>query len=313
MGTPLLWIVFNAFVLGAIALDLGVARRRHHQAGMREAIVSSVVWIVLAVLFGFGILHYAGQQKALEYFTGYIVEKSLSVDNLFLFLVIFRTFGIDERGQHRLLHWGILGALIMRGAMIAAGAALIQRFSWVMYVFGALLLYAGIHLLLAKGKQVQPEKNALVRFASRHLRMTRNYHGERFFVREDKKLYATPLFLVLLVIEVTDVTMAIDSVPAVFGITRDPFIVYTSNVFAILGLRALYFLLAGVLNRLHYLTVGLSLVLLFIGAKMIAEPYLHIPDHVSLAVVAGLLLLALLASLLFPPRTKRERGDRAAR
>jgi tellurite resistance protein TerC len=305
MGTPLLWIAFNGFVLAAIAVDLGMSRRRHRKAGMREAVVSSVVWIALAVLFGFGILHYAGQLKALEYFTGYIVEKSLSVDNLFLFLVIFRTFGIEECVQHRLLHCGILGALIMRGAMIATGAALIQRFSWVMYVFGALLLYAGIHLLFSKREKSHPEQNALVRFASRHLRVTRNYQGERFFVRENRKLCATPLFLVLLIIEVTDVTMAIDYVPAVFGVTRDPFIVYTSNVFAILGLRALYFLLAGVLNRLHYLTVGLSLVLLFIGAKMIAEPYLHIPDHVSLAVVAGLLLLALIGSLLFPPGAKR--------
>ncbi len=306
MGTPLLWLAFNVFVLGAVALDLGVVGRRLHKIGLREAALSSLSWVALSVCFGLGILHYWGHQMALEFFTGYLIEKALSVDNLFLFLVIFRTFAIDERFQHRMLEWGILGALVMRAAMIAAGTELIARFSWIMFVFGAFLLYAGVHMLFAKKEKIRPEQSAIFRFAHRHLRVTREYHGERFFVHNQGKLYATPLFLVLLVVEITDVTLAIDSIPAVFGITRDPFIVYTSNVFAILGLRAMYFLLAGALNRLRFLTVGLSFVLLFIGGKMIADPWLHVPDHISLAVVGGILLIALLASLMFPVKSAEQ-------
>lgn len=304
MGTPLLWIGFNVFVLAAIALDLGVFHRRLHKVSMREAAVSSLVWVALSILFGVGILYYTGYEQALEFFTGYLIEKTLSVDNLFLFLVIFRTFSVEEKLQHRLLAWGILGALVMRGIMIFAGAELIERFSWVMYIFGAFLLYAGIQMFFAKKEAVHPEQSAIFRFANKHLRVSRDYHGERFFVRKERKSYATPLFLVLLVVEITDITLAIDSVPAVFGITRDPFIVYTSNVFAILGLRAMYFLLAGVLNRLRFLTVGLSCVLSFIGGKMIAERWIDIPEIVSLGVVGGILLLALLASLLFPLQRK---------
>jgi tellurite resistance protein TerC len=306
MGTPFLWLTFNVFVLGAVGLDLGVFGRRLHKIRLCEAALSSVAWVALSVLFGLGILHFSGHQQALEFFTGYLIEKALSVDNLFLFLVIFRTFAIDDRFQHRMLEWGILGALIMRGVMIAAGTELIERFSWIMYLFGAFLLYAGIHMLLAKKEKIHPEQNTIFRFANRHLRVTREYHGEHFFVRVAGKLFATPLFLVLLVVEITDVTLAIDSIPAVFGITRDPFIVYTSNVFAILGLRAMYFLLAGVLNRLRFLTVGLSFVLLFIGGKMIADPWLHVQDHISLAVVGGILLIALLVSLLFPAKPEEQ-------
>src|ERR1700685_4051858 len=272
MRTPLLWIGFNAFVLIAVALDLGVFNRRLHKVELREAFWSTLAWIVISVLFGFGVWYFSGHQRAVEFFTGYLIEKALSVDNLFLFLVIFRTFAIDERLQHRMLEWGILGALVMRAAMIAAGTALIERFSWVVYVLGAFLVYAGMHMLFAKKEKTRPEQNAIFRFANRHLRVTREYQGEHFFVRNAGKLYATPLFLVLIVVEITDVTLAIDSIPAVFGITRDPFIVYTSNVFAILCLRAMYFLLAGVLNRLRCLPMGLSFVLLFVGGKMIAEP-----------------------------------------
>jgi tellurite resistance protein TerC len=302
MGTPLLWVAFNLFVLAAIALDLGVFSRRMHKVELREAAITSVAWVVLSLLFGVGILHYSGRQPALEFFTGYLIEKALSVDNLFLFLVIFRTFAIDERFQHRMLEWGILGALIMRAVMIAAGTALIKRFSWVLYLLGAFLIYAGAHMLFAKKEQVHPEHNPIVRFATKHLRVTHEYHGERFFTRVKGKLYATPLFLVLVVVEMTDVTLAIDSIPAIFGITTDAFIVYTSNVFAILGLRAMYFLLAGVLNRLRFLTVGLSFVLMFIGGKMIAGYWLHVPESVSLLTVLGILLLALVASLLFPAK-----------
>jgi len=303
MGTPFLWIAFNLFVLVSIVLDLGVISRRLHKVGLREAGITSLVWMGLAVLFGIGVLHYRGYDRGIEFFTGYLIEKALSVDNLFLFLVIFRTFGIDERFQHRMLEWGIIGALVMRGLMILAGTELIERFSWILYVFGAFLVYAGIHMLFAKKDAIRPERSAFFRFASRHLRVTHDYQGEHFFVRIAGKLYATPLFLVLLVVEATDITLAIDSIPAVFGITRDPFIVYTSNVFAILGLRALYFLLAGVLNRLRFLTLGLSFVLCFIGGKMLAGPWLHIPEQISLLFVAGILLLAMTASLLFPARS----------
>ena len=305
MGTTLLWVGFNAFILGAVALDLFVFSRRSHKISPREAATWSAVWIALAIAFGFGVLHYSGYQPALQFFTGYLVEKAMSVDNLFLFLVIFRSFSIDDRLQHRILEWGILGALVMRGAMILAGVELIRQFSWILYVFGAFLLYAGIHMLFIRKEKIRPQENAIFRFASRHLRVTRDYTDGDFFVLKERKLYATPLFLVLLVVEITDVTLAVDSIPAVFGITRDPFIVYTSNVFAILGLRALYFLLAGVLDRLRYLTVGLSCVLLFIGAKMIAEPWIHIPEHISLLVVIAILLLALVASLLFPATSKK--------
>src|ERR1700733_3335341 len=302
MGTPLLWIGFNIFVLGSVALDLGVFNRRLHKVALGEAFWSTVLWIALSVLFGLGIWRFSGYTHAIEFFTGYLIEKALSVDNLFLFLVIFRTFAIDERFQHRMLEWGILGALVMRGIMIFAGAALLEKFSWVMYIFGAFLVYAGVHMLFAKKENIRPADSAFFRFASKHLRLTREYAGEHFFVRKSGKIFATPLFLVLLVVEIPDVTLAIDLIPAIFGITRDPFIVYTSNVFAILGLRAMYFLLAGALSRMRFLTVGLSLILAFIGGKMIVEPWLHIADHVSLLVVAGILLLAIVGSLAFPER-----------
>ncbi len=305
MGTPLLWIAFNVFVLVTIVLDLRVFHRKAHKISVREAAIASFGWIGISVLFGLAVLYYYGEQPALEYFTGYLIEKALSVDNLFLFLVIFRAFAVDERFQHRLLEWGVIGALVMRGIMIALGAELIQHFSWVMYLLGAFLIYAGLHMVLAKKTEVHPEKSRIFRFARKHLRVTHAYEGEHFFVRNAGKLFATPLFLVLLVVEITDLTLAIDSIPAIFGITRDPFIVYTSNVFAIMGLRALYFLLAGVLDRLRYLDAGLALVLIFIGGKMIGERWVHIPVSVSLGVVGGILLIALLASLLIPAKKKR--------
>jgi tellurite resistance protein TerC len=305
MGTPLLWLVFNLFVLAAIVLDLGVFHRRPHKMETREAITWTLVWVGLSVAFGLGVMHFSGQQRGLEFFTGYVIEKALSVDNLFLFLVIFRAFAVEERIQHSILEWGILGALVMRGAMIAAGAGLIERFSWVLYVFGAFLVFAGLHMLFVKKEEMHPEENRISRFARRHLRVTKEYQGSKFFVREGKTWYATPLFVVLLIVEITDITLAVDSIPAVFGITHDPFIVYTSNVFAILGLRAMYFLLAGVLGRLRYLTTGLSLVLAFIGAKMIVEPWVHISVEISLAVVGGMLLVALAASLLVSAKAKR--------
>ena len=304
MGTPLYWVAFNFFVLLAVVLDLKVFHRRPHRIGLREAGISSLAWVALAVAFGLLINTYSGHQRALEFFTGYVIEKSLSVDNLFLFLVIFSAFQVDERVQHRLLEWGILGALVMRGAMIAAGAELIHHFSWVLYLFGAFLIYAGIHMLFAKKEKMHPEQNVIFRFAKTHLRVTHEYHGEHFFVRREQGWYATPLLLVLIVVEITDITLAVDSIPAIFGITRDPFIVYTSNVFAILGLRSLYFLLAGVLGKFRFLTAGLSGVLMFIGAKMLTERWIEIPIYVSLAVVGAILAGALGLSLLWPAKGK---------
>jgi TerC family integral membrane protein len=303
MGTPLNWFVFNLFILIAIALDLRVFHRRPHKIGIREAAIASFCWIGISLLFGLSVLHFRGPQPALEFFTGYLIEKALSVDNLFLFLVIFRAFAVEDRLQHRLLEWGVVGALLMRGAMIGLGAELIEHFSWVLYVLGGFLVYAGIRVFFKKA-DVHPEQSKIVRIASQHLRVTREYDSEHFFVRNAGKLFATPLFIVLLVVEITDVTLAVDSIPAVFGITRDPFIVYTSNVLAILGLRALYFLLAGVIDRLRFLDEGLAIVLVFIGGKMIGEPWVHISVGVSLGVVGSVLLIALLASVLLPGKKK---------
>jgi tellurite resistance protein TerC len=302
MGTPLLWLGFNLFVLTAIALDLGVFHRKAHKVGIREAALWSVVWVTLAVAFGSGVWHWFGAQRGLEYFTGYVIEKALSVDNLFIFLVIFRGFRVNERVQHRLLEWGIIGALVMRGIMIATGAALVSRFSWILQFFGAFLIYSGLHMLVKRDKAVHYERNPVFRFANTHLRVTKDYRGDNFFVREGGKLFATPLILVLLIVEITDVTLAVDSIPAIFGITRDAFIVYSSNVFAILGLRAMYFLLADILDYFRYLGIGLAVVLLFIGVKMVVEPWWHVSVKLSLGVVAGVLLLTMLISLLAGPR-----------
>jgi tellurite resistance protein TerC len=303
MHTSLHWIAFNLFVVIAVALDLGVFHRKAHKIAMREALLWSFAWIALALTFGLVLLYFNGRQPALEFLTGYVVEKALSVDNLFVFLVVFRVFAVKDEYQQRVLGYGILGALILRGAMIAAGAALIERFAWIMYLFGAFIVLVGIHMLIARHEESDPQKNFLVRYFSKHLRLTKEYRGEKFFTRLNGQLFATPLFLVLLVVEITDVTFAVDSIPAVFGITRDPFIVFTSNVFAILGLRALYFLLAAVLEKLQYLKIGLALVLIFVGAKMIAEPWLKISVELSLGMVLGMLSLTVLFSLLAKKNT----------
>jgi tellurite resistance protein TerC len=303
MGTPLNWILFNAFILISIVLDLRVFHRRPHKIKLREAAIASFGWIGVSVLFGLGVLYFRGEQPALEFFTGYLIEKALSVDNLFLFLVIFRAFTVEDRLQHRLLEWGVVGALVMRGIMIALGAQLIEHFSWVLYVLGGFLVYAGIRMLF-KQADLHPEKSWVVGFAQRYLRVKPEFFGESFFVGEGGKLFATQLFVALLVVEITDVTLATDSIPAIYGITRDPFIVYTSNVLAILGLRALYFLLAGIIDRLRFLDEGLAVVLVFIGGKMIGEPWVNIPVSISLGVVGGVLLIALVASMLVPSKKK---------
>jgi len=306
MGSPILWVGFNLFVLIALALDLGVFHHKAHKITFREAAFGSALWIALALCFGWCVWHWYGSQRGLEYFTGYVIEKALSVDNLFVFLVIFRAFQVPEAVQHRVLAWGILGALVMRGIMIGAGAVLVARFQWILPAFGVFLVYTGLHMLWKREKDVHYEKNSIFRFTSSHLRVTSGYRDQRFFLHEGGRLFATPLLLVLLIVEITDVTFAVDSIPAIFGITRDPFIVYTSNVFAILGLRALYFLLADVLDYFHYLGIGLALVLIFIGAKMVADPWLHISVALSLSVVGGILLLAMLISVLTRPAKKKE-------
>jgi len=305
MGTPLLWVAFNLFVLLALALDLGVFHRQAHKIQFREAAIWTGVWIALSLGFGYFVWHWHGSERGLEYFTGYLIEKTLSVDNLFVFLVLFRAFRVPDELQHRVLAWGILGALLMRGAMIAAGAVLVSRFDWILQVFGVFLVYTGLHMLRKRDKTPHYEKNPIFRFANSHLRVTSGYRGQRFFLLEEGRLFATPLLLVLLIVEISDVTFAVDSIPAIFGITHDPFIVYTSNVFAILGLRALYFLLADVLDYFRFLSIGLALVLIFIGGKMVADRWVHLSIVHSLSIVVGILAVAVLASVLSgPPKTK---------
>jgi tellurite resistance protein TerC len=293
-----LWVVFNVFVLGILALDLLVLHRKAHAVSLREAAAWSCVWVSLALIFGLGVYFFRGAEKGLEFLTGYVIEWSLSVDNLFVFLVIFSYFAVPAVYQHRVLFWGILGALVLRATFIATGTALLANFHWMIYVFGGFLIFTGIKLLFAGEGKIEPEKNPAVLLVRRFMKVTPDYEGQRFFIRRHGKLWATPLFLVLVVVETTDVIFAVDSIPAIFAITLDPFIVYTSNVFAILGLRALFFLLAGVMEMFHYLRVGLSFVLCFVGAKMLIVDLYKIPIGVSLGAVGGILLLSILASML---------------
>ena len=293
-----LWIVFNVFVLGMLALDLGIFHRKAHAVSIKEASIWSTVWILLALIFNLGIYFVWGQEKALEFLTGYVIEKSLSVDNLFVFLMIFQYFATPAVYQHRILFWGIVGALFMRAIFIATGAALLEHFHWMIYVFGAFLIVTGIRMLLQGDEKLEPNKNPVVRLFQRWIPIINEYRGQHFFARKDGKFHGTLLILVLVVIETTDVIFAVDSIPAIFAITRDPFIVYTSNVFAILGLRALYFMLAGVMEMFIYLKVGLSFVLCFVGAKMLLVDFYKIPIGVSLGIVAGILILSVVVSLL---------------
>ena len=293
----ILWIVFNVFVLGLLALDLGVFHRKAHAVSIREALTWSIAWITLALIFNGWIYYMWGSEKALEFLAGYLIEKSLSVDNIFVFLVIFSYFSVPAMYQHRVLFWGILGALVMRAIFIAVGAALLTAFHWMIYLFGGFLVITGIKLLLAGDEQIDPEKNPAVRLARRLMPITKEYQGQRFFARIDGRIWATPLVLVLLVVETTDVIFAVDSIPAIFAVTMDPFIVYTSNVFAILGLRALYFLLAGIMNMFRYLKVGLAFVLCFVGVKMMIVDLFKIPIGISLGVIAGILAISIVASL----------------
>jgi tellurite resistance protein TerC len=297
-----LWVIFNVFVLGILALDLLVLHRKAHSVSLREALAWSCVWVSLALLFALGVYFFLGGEKALEFLTGYVIEWSLSVDNLFVFLVIFSYFGVPAIYQHRVLFWGILGALVLRAIFIATGTALLTNFHWMIYVFGGFLIFTGIKLLFAGEEKIEPEKNPAVRLVRRFMNVTPDYHGQQFFIRKDGRLWATPLLLVLIVVETTDVIFAVDSIPAIFAITLDPFIVYTSNVFAILGLRALFFLLAGVMDMFRYLKVGLSFVLCFVGIKMVIVDFYKIPIGISLGVVAGILGISILASIFVRPK-----------
>ncbi len=305
VGTPLLWIGFTLFVLLALLLDLGFFHRQAHKVSMKEAMAWSLVWIALALIFNAGVHRWFGPQRSLEFLTGYLIELALSVDNLFVFLVIFSYFSVPPHLRHRVLFWGILGAMIMRVSFILAGAALLAAFHWVEYVFGAFLLYTGIKILFQKETEVHPDRNFVLKLVRRFVPVTREYHGSSFLVRHGRRLSATPLLLVLLVVETTDVVFAVDSIPAIFGITRDPFIVFTSNIFAIMGLRSMFFLLAGMMDRFHYLPVGLGLVLAFVGAKMVVADAYPISIGWSLGVVATLLSGSVLASLLTPSRARK--------
>ena len=299
-----LWVGFNVFVLALLAVDLGVFHRNAHVVSIKEATGWSVAWITLALAFNGGVYAFMGPQAGLEFLTGYLIEKALSVDNIFVFVLIFAYFRVPAQYQHRVLFWGIIGALLMRAGMIFAGAYLIKQFHWIIYVFGAFLAFTGIRMAMQKEHDIEPESNPVVRLVRRFVHVTGTYRGQSFFVREAvggvMRWVATPLFVVLVLVETTDLLFAVDSIPAIFAVTTDPFLVYTSNVFAILGLRSLYFLLAGVIHKFHFLKLGLSVVLVFVGAKMLLTDLYKVPVGVSLGVIALILVISVMASLAFP-------------
>lgn len=301
-----LWAGFNAFVLAMLAIDLGVFHRDAHEVSVREASAWSAVWVALAVGFGAGVYHFMGPKAGMEFFAGYVIEKALSVDNIFVFVLIFSFFQVPPKYQHRVLFWGILGALVMRGAMIGLGAYLIHRFEWVLYVFGAFLVWTGFRMATQEERPIDPESNPVIRLVRRLTPVASAYDGPRFFTRlapegdGPPRIAATPLFVVLVLVEVTDLIFAVDSIPAVFAVTRDPFLVYSSNVFAILGLRALYFLLSGMIGKFRYLKPGLSAVLTFVGAKMLLDGVYEVPIGVSMGIIALILAASVLASLIHP-------------
>jgi tellurite resistance protein TerC len=305
IGSPALWIGFLAFVLLMLAVDLGL-HRKAHEVSVREAASWSAVWVGLAAAFGGLVYAWFGPDRALEFATGYVIEKALAIDNLFVFLVIFAAFAVPTALQHRVLFWGILGALVMRAGFILAGGALLQRFHWLLYVFGAFLLITGVKLLWQRNQEASPEENRIVRLVRRIFPVSKGYHGARFTVREDGKRRATPLFLALVTVELSDVVFAVDSIPAVYAVTEDPFIVFTSNIFATLGLRSLFSLLARVIARFHLLKVGLALVLVFVGAKMVVAGVIKVPIVASLLVIAALLGGSMLASVLTRRREARQ-------
>ena len=310
-GSNWLWLGFSLFILTMLSLDLGLFNRKAHTIKYKEAWIWSAVWVTLALIFGGLVFHYQGNARGFEFLTGYLIELSLSVDNLFVFLLIFSYFKVPAQFQHRVLFWGVMGALIMRLTMIFIGAALISRFHWIIYIFGAFLVYTGIKMFRHDEIDIHPDQNPVVRFVTRFLPIARHYEGEKFFTTINGKRTGTLLLLVLIVVEVTDLVFAVDSIPAIFAITKDTFIVYTSNVFAILGLRSMYFLLAGVVEKFRYLRTGLAIVLTFIGIKMLVTAVgFHIPIEFSLIFVAVVLVGSVVASLLIPPKPGEKIPDK---
>ena len=310
VGTPVLWIGFTIFVLAMLAIDLGVFHRKAHEVRFKEAMTWTFVWITISLLFNVLVWYWFGPVKGLEFLTAYVIEKALSVDNIFVFIVLFTSFAVPKMLQHRVLFWGVLGALVFRAIFIVLGAALLNRFHWMLYVFGALLLITGIKMLVTAEEEVHPENNPMYRFAKRFIPTVSDYEGGNFFTVRNGKRFATPLLLVLIAVEASDIVFAVDSIPAIFAITNDPFIIYTSNVFAILGLRSLYFLLAGVVEKFHYLKIGLAIVLTFVGVKMLGEGFVHqwldkeSIIGISLGVVALVLIGSVVASLIWPQQAE---------
>ena len=304
------WVVFIAFVLAMLALDLGVFHREEHVVRPKEASIWVAVWVCLALVFAGGLFAFYGHHVALTFLTGYVIEESLSIDNIFVMVLIFEYFRVPASCQHRVLFYGILGALVMRGLFIGLGTVLLTRFHWVIYVFGAMLIVTGVRMALKQDEEFEGEKNPVVRGARKIVPLSSDFHGKHFFIVENGRRLATPLFLVLILVEVTDLVFAIDSIPAIFGVTRDPFIVFTSNIFAILGLRSLYFLLAAVVDRFYLLKYGIAAILSFVGVKMIGEQWFHIDVLTSLAVILSVLALSIGASLVWP---QRDKGPRFAR
>jgi len=311
IGTPGLWAGFVGFVLAMLAIDLGVFHRKAHEVTLREAGIWSAVWVSLALLFNAGVYQWFGPARGLEFTTGYLIEKALAVDNIFVFYAIFAYFAVPAAYQHRVLFWGILGALLMRALFIFAGAALLQQFHWLMYVFGAVLVVTAVKLLVLSEKGMDPTKNPVYRLFQRLVPSVSEYHGSRFTVVQAGKRYATPLLAVLVLIEWTDLVFAVDSIPAIFAVTSDPFIVFTSNIFAILGLRSMFFLLSGVIGKFHLLKPSLAIVLGFVGTKMILIDVYKVPIGASLGVIASLIAVGVIGSLLFPKRPEEESGGTA--
>lgn len=301
-----LWIVFNAFILLMLVIDLAVFHRKEHEESISEALVWTGVWITMALIFGVGVYYFMGTQTALDYYTGYLIEKSLSIDNIFVFLLVFSYFKVPAKYQHKVLFWGIFGALVMRFVFIFTGVALIERFHWIIYIFGAFLVFTGFKLAMEKDKEVHPERNPILKLTRKFLPTVKTYYGSHFFVKKMGRWVATPMFVVLVVIESTDLVFALDSIPAILAITKDEFIVYSSNAFAILGLRALYFALSGIMRLFHYLHYGLSLILIFVGIKMLIAEWYHIPTPYALGFVAATLTVSVVASILFPQKNGEE-------
>jgi len=309
LGTPVhLWAVFGIVIAVALVVDLVVLHPRSEKVSLRKALIESAAWIVLSLLFGVYVHFSLGTVPGVEFYTGYLVEKSLSVDNIFVFILIFQAFQVPERSHHKVLFYGVFGALVMRAAFVLAGVELIQRFHFILYFFGAILVFTAIQMLRPGKREIHPERNWLVRITRKFFPVVTDYSGDNFFVKRERKWYATPLFLAVMAVEAMDIVFAVDSVPAVLAITRDTFIVYSSNAFAILGLRALYFALADILPRFRYLHQGLAAILLFVGAKMIASDWIELPDLASLGVIAAILAITIVASLIFAPKQGENRA-----